>query len=530
MKLIKYIGTISLCATLFGCSDFLEEYSQDTYYVTSYEDLDELLIGDCYCPVHECNDYANSSNIGNFIHLLGDELQEQNGWYTVDYDSKQHTFGYFTWQERVGTKETYSGYYSESGTWTELYRLINVANNILASALDVPQETQTEIDGVKRVEGEAHFLRAAYYFFLVNLYGKPYTPSTASTDLGVPIKIEDKVNDIKYQRNTVQEVYDQILADLKEAEADLKDLPERSSIYRAGITAVNLLSSRVYLYMQNWEAAATYADKVIAGHGKLCNLSTNSDPFLSKSQVENIFSMGGNDVPCIMCNNYQSLSVSQDLYTLYDENDLRRTQWWWSYEDFVGYTKVKPVKSNWGGDDIEDADYYFYNYEWTYSGRKVEISDKFLYRSAEAYLNKAEAEAYLSKESEARAAVNTLRQNRYAEDADYEIKSSGDELIREIRNERFRELALEGHRWFDLRRYGVCSVCPESKRITHRYTYYKERGSEEMTECHIFVLEPNDPGYTLPIPYSVLEFNTGMENNERVERQYTVEPVNNYIY
>jgi hypothetical protein len=51
-----------------------------------------------------------------------------------------------------------------------------------------------------------------------------------------------------------------------------------------------------------------------------------------------------------------------------------------------------------------------------------------------------------------------------------------------------------------------------------------------MTECHVFVLEPNDPGYTLPIPYSVLEFNTGMENNERVERQYTVEPVNNYIY
>ena len=48
MRYLVYIGTVTIFVLLASCSDFLKEYSQDTYYVTSYEDLDELLVGDCY--------------------------------------------------------------------------------------------------------------------------------------------------------------------------------------------------------------------------------------------------------------------------------------------------------------------------------------------------------------------------------------------------------------------------------------------------------------------------------------------------
>ena len=63
MKALKYIGLGGLLVLLtIGCSDFLKEYSQDTYYVSSYEDLDELLAGDGYLPVNGCG-----SNMGRWF-------------------------------------------------------------------------------------------------------------------------------------------------------------------------------------------------------------------------------------------------------------------------------------------------------------------------------------------------------------------------------------------------------------------------------------------------------------------------------
>ena len=61
---------------------------------------------------------------------------------------------------------------------------------------------------------------------------------------------------------------------------------------------------------------------------------------------------------------------------------------------------------------------------------------------------------------------------------------------------------------------------PESKELTHKYTYYADKTT--MEEAHLFVLKANDPAYTLPIPQEVLDFNTGMPNNERPVREFSV--------
>ncbi len=523
MKFLNYIYIIACLLIGFACSDFLEEYSQDTYYVSSYRDLDELLIGDCYCPVQSTSPISGASNLGAFIHFLGDEMEEQNGYFSTDFDNKEKIFGYYTWQQRVGTKDSYTGFFSENVTWTESYRLINVANNIISSVKKVPQNSLDEKTGAIRVNGEAHFLRGAYYFWLVNLYGKPYNPQTSSSDLGVPIKIENKVNDKVYQRNTVQEVYAQVLSDLQQAERNLSQTGKAKSIYRADSTAVHLLMSRVYLYMQNWKMAIRYADKVLKVRPDLIDLNHLTGAPLTKNSVENIFSMGGNDIPCFLCNNFQSFRVSKELYGTYDADDLRKEKFWWTYEDFVGYTKVSEgTMSTYTRDN---AGYYYYQYNIGLQGYKSTISDKFLFRSSEAYLNKAEAAVYLGNEDDARSALNTLRRNRYKDGVSYEVNTTGTDLIKAIREERRKELALEGHRWFDLRRYSSCEKYPESKRIVHNYTYYEGRGSNTMKERHQFILEENDLAYTLPIPQSILNFNTGMKNNERPERNYTIIPI-----
>ena len=58
------------------------------------------------------------------------------------------------------------------------------------------------------------------------------------------------------------------------------------------------------------------------------------------------------------------------------------------------------------------------------------------------------------------------------------ITESGESLVTLIRAERQRELCLEGHRRFDLRRYTVCEKCPSSKTITHYYASITRDGPE----------------------------------------------------
>lgn len=529
MKYTKHLSIMAL--VLFtGCSSFLEEYSQETDYVNSWKDLDETLLGDCYMPIQQSYNIAGTADYEYFIHFMGDELEEciqGENEFSLAYDGKERVFGCFTWQQRVGQNDTYTGFNKENEGWTEIYRLINVANNIIYAAKSVPQKTEAEKNGVLKVNGEAHFLRAAYYFWLVNLYGSPYIPSTAKDELGVPLKLSEKVEDKIFQRNTVQEVYDQILEDLNQAEQDLSQIIAPTSIYRANATTVQFLLSRVYLYMQNWEKAAEYADKVIKTHPDILPLSKSlSSGFLSKSSVETIFSMGGNSLPCMTSYQYKGFTISKSLYQAYSDDDLRKTKYWWSSGDFIGYAKVPPLNNSNQEADPESSKYYYNMYTIGWENQSAEVSDKFLYRSAEAYLIKAEAEAYLGNDGKARAALNELLKNRYKTGTSDETTSSNKELVETIRNERRKELALEGARWFDLRRYNVCEKYPESHQIVHNYYYYESRNSTNKTEYHTFVLEPNDKAYTLPIPQEVLDFNTGMINNERPFRNYTVTKIN----
>ena len=185
----KYMCAAALLLSVTGCGDFLKEYSQDTDYVDSWEDLNELLIGNCYLPQYQSNTLAQASDNQFFLHFLGDELDENlstNDDNLMEYDGKERVFGYFTWQARSGQNDSYTGYNTENGNWTQMYKLINVANNIIYSVTKLKQNDNAAQLGKIKVDGEAHFLRAYYYFFLANLYGKAYDPATASSDLAVP--------------------------------------------------------------------------------------------------------------------------------------------------------------------------------------------------------------------------------------------------------------------------------------------------------------------------------------------------------
>lgn len=510
---MKNIIILLICTASFICSscgDFLEEYSQDMIIAKQVSDLDEVLLGSVYLPSSEISYGMTSSGCGSFLNLLTDDIGTAYGKKIYAINTYNYVitnmFGYYAWQFDVRTNFEGTGKIDDASTWNSLYYRINIANIILSEIEDLPRNTPQEQKDYKRILGETHFLRAQFYFFLANLYGKPYNPKTCQTDLCVPLKLtayveHDKNKDTQFERATVAQVYEQIVADLLLARSELTESPQNPQhlLHRASTEAVELLLSRVYLYMQDWKNAGTMADNVTRSENFMLSATSNIIPnveWLTSDNVEVIFSQGPNYCTPDACLSGASggLCVTSELYDMFDDDDVRKGNFFSinSSTDSIGLAfKYKP------GVYISH------------------ISDIFMMRMSEAYLNKAEALAMQNLDGDACKALNTLRKNRIN---NYTDKSyAGEELVRQIRDERRKELCFEGHRWFDLRRYSVNEIYPYSRTIIHKINIYSDDGNWGGSKY--YRLKENDLAYTFALPASVREFDKiPMVDNEREPR------------
>ncbi|GAB2550313.1 RagB/SusD family nutrient uptake outer membrane protein [Rufibacter soli] len=143
-----------------------------------------------------------------------------------------------------------------AATWMDSYRVINIANSVLANIGKVDQAKRN------RVEGEAKFLRGAMYFELVKLFGKAWVDGNPASNPGVPLVLQPTslINEASYvKRNTVAEVYTQVVKDLTEAE---NLLPGTNGFFATKWAAAGMLS-RVYLQQEKFLEAGQAADRVI---------------------------------------------------------------------------------------------------------------------------------------------------------------------------------------------------------------------------------------------------------------------------
>ncbi len=502
---MKHILIIGIFALLFcACDNFLKEYSQGLAKVENISDLDELLAGDAYYQAaylrYSYGVYIEgASEFNHFVHFMSDELKQNDRTNRGDVNSH---YGYFTWQRQVGINDKETDIGREDGSWNQAYDYINVVNMILAELDDIDVNHEKEEKDKVRIEGEACFLRALYYFSLVNLYAPPYAPATAATTSGVPLKLTSYIEDKEYVCASVAEVYTQILKDLEQA-ANCLEHSERKSLYRADINAVNLLLSRVCLYMQDYKNARKYAQLVIDRKPELCDLNVNAGivNVVNEQNPEVIFSMGGDLLTAYMRGYYDDedrypFYVSDELADAFLDNDLRKSTY--IRETDYGYCYQKIY---WGQE---------------YAGNACKVSDNYLFRTAEAYLNLAEAAAFDDDETEARRVLGQLQAKRFHSAPT--ISESGEALILLIQQERQRELCLEGHRWYDMRRYTVLSKGKWNQTVRHVYTQFSNDYTPKPIRTRLFELVPDDRAFTLAFPKEVLEYQNTLGINNRPPR------------
>ncbi|MDF2516330.1 MAG: hypothetical protein K0R59_1626 [Sphingobacterium sp.] len=459
------MGLMTLASS---CSKFLEETSQSELVPRSVESLNEYLLGEGY-PRYD-------ASIDGIAQFLDDDV--------VMFQPPTGTgfrYNTYTWQAKE------DGLGVGQAPWEKIYLAIQTCNTVLDYLPKVSGEQKMK----DYVAGQALLLRAYYYSILVNFFGLPYNDpkSDPKTNLAVPLLTNGGVELTRKPRNTVAEVYAQIEKDMLEGIRLIDQSGQIHNNYRIGSEAGHLLASRVYLYMENWDEVIKHTDFLLDKSYKLVDLRTwgPADPKIKRitdaTGSETIWAFGTANDSRFSGEERNWFGVAMDVVKSYVSGDLRNG----IYVADRQCIKVPKVTDPVGP-----------------------INGK-AFRLSEAYLNRAEALAYRYKQGNAAAGqqsvdlLNQLREKRFSSESyrAWTLPSNSDELLEGIRAERRRELLKEeNHRWFDLRRYGMPS-------IEHVYL-------SSSTQSERYVLEKQDPAYTLPIPKDALALNPKLIQNTLV--------------
>ena len=195
-------------------------------------------------------------------------------------------------------------------------------------------EFEADVEGVKfRLLGEVKALRAMSYWYLVNTYGEPYRDSEqAKTAMGVPVNKETSIKDKLYTRTPLQEVYDLIENDLKDALENMEKGERKNSIFRPNKDVVRLFLSRIYLEEKRYDEVIKVCDealketnRTLISLNEMLGYSSDSKPMLNKNNSSIIFSWLNKDGHPTSSSNTSkgTYCPSENLIALFASNDVR---------------------------------------------------------------------------------------------------------------------------------------------------------------------------------------------------------------
>ena len=354
-----------------------------------------------------------------------------------------------------------------TGIWAGHYGAIK-NYNIAIEQCDLVEDEALKADA-NVLKGIALFCRASSYLTLARHFSADYEPATAATELAVPlILVYDQLE--KPVRATLQEVYDQIIADLDEAEALLSEAGtinlNGTAVNLAGapkslaptVDAVKALKARYFLDVHEYELAAESAMDVIdseAGYALSSSLEEMNKEFMTDEGNESIIRLYATKsegaVGCTIYTSVQSTDAegkffqpmfipSQTLVNAYENSDLRKQVWFpvdmypvkvqgTLYNGITMFTKYI------GNPTLQQGN----NEDGAHFCKPLMI--------AEMYLIAAEAYAQSGNEGDAAAIIGELRAARKAGDM------TGD-VMDVIKGEWLRETVGDGQRINCIKRWG----------------------------------------------------------------------------
>ncbi|MDJ1491294.1 RagB/SusD family nutrient uptake outer membrane protein [Cytophagaceae bacterium DM2B3-1] len=419
-RLSKYFAILfTLC--LFSCTkDFLEpELTKDKDVATNVNTIDDLrgIMAGAYNRMNESDYYGRD-------YIVFAEVRSDNAF-------SSGSSGRFVSPAQfvMTSNDAYS-----TDTWSRIYSVIVNANIVIQSEI-----TGNDTPEVQYVKGQAYAVRALAHMDLLRLFGQQYV--TGGT-LGVPIITAYNDGNIYPKRATIEEVWNQVGADFAKAIEIMDPSLDGTSPTQITTWAVYALQSRYYLYIKDYAKAAVAAKKVIdSGNFSVLSKSEYTGYWNNPGEGHSLFELAytnsdnlgnGSLFYIYQATNYGDIQVTKDLYNSYDNADVRKK--------------------------LYSADESVYRMIGKYPEYTSSIK---VIRYEEVILNYAEALYHLESTEDAADYLNLIAENR--SNYSYETVSLDD-----ILEERRKELAMEGHRSYDLLRNGLSIPYVDSRQTFNK--------------------------------------------------------------
>lgn len=485
---------------IYSCNDALdikqagEAYDEQAFNTAA--DLEKFLVGSVYTS-------ADIMNQIKFTSLFTDELKIG----PANAGQDQSTFRYL-----ITPNDPFV-----EGIWSGQYLLINRVNQLIEkSALITPGSA--DLASYNNTLAEARILRAYAYLNLMTYYSTNMKDNSA---LGVILADKIYPFNTKLPRVTNGEIWNFVEADLAFADTNLNPPSGHPASYYVSKNFVNALRARMYLYRGNYTLAKQYALAVLNTSGLTLTVATpvnNTTPSYTNTAFygqttttspyrqmlfdnivgENIFKLSrpsvggsGGNIANLWTTNTTQLSGSPwwitglNLYSTYlnTTNDIRR----WAYTD---PTSV-PASNTY----IIDK----------YPGKNNTPlkNDIKVIRLSEIYFILAECAVEENDFATAANYIRTVRTARRWDNVQATLPTYTTKALayQDILRERRVELALEGHRFIDLKRLGATAGVSISR-----------NAADDVINTPL-TLSITDYRWTLPIPVSELNGNPGIQQN-----------------
>lgn len=378
--------------------------------------------------------------------------------------------------EMVNIYKRYTtGYFTDNESYEQAYICILRSNLVLENISQVSGMTDSD---AKRMTAEAKFLRAISHFAVVRLFAQPYGYTANNDHAGVIIKTNSKVELLP--RNTVSEVYQQVITDLTDAEAALPS--SNSSFVYATSWAAKAALAQVYFQMHDYDKAYTKASEVI--NSKVFTFITDFTKYEANS-TEDIFKLVSNntsgkkvggDFGAYRCDgtNIPNIRIAPDVYkniVKANAGDKRADSWYKVFypgadNEYIGLTKFNS-----------------------------EFPTVPVFRLTEQKLLRAEAALLKASPDKATAIqdVNDIRTRAFGNTSkNLQTTAAADVILSAVRTERRLELMGEGYQLHDLKRRGSAGESILIRGVDWNYVgLVIQFGASEANELFKANPEPN---------------------------------------
>ena len=437
--ILKSLGTLLIAGALTGCGDkFLNTEMSNGVDVntalTSVANIGNALNGTYY----RFFQYYFAGNYATVIGDLASDIVYWNG-----QTGHQDDIYQFTYQD-TGNSSQY--------IWEYGYKVVDHSSRVIQGAKNL----QDEVAGEEEMElniytAEAYALRAYASFVMVNVFGHQvkvngtdYSSQPGIVVVDTPVEAFSHV-----ERSTVGESYAAILSDLDKAIALFEANGDRGSMFYFNLAATYGLAARVNLYLENFDKAKEYAQKAIDESG-ITTLTYTSEGYRAlynygASNTESMFALAITTSDNWSANSCGTLFSTYDysptpwLLSILAPNDVRNSI-------MIFAADSTPMVPEFGGGKFA-----------CFGMGNPAYATNYLINAPEMFLIKAESDLRSATPDieAAKQSLLVVAKRNLDISAVEDLPASKDELLSFLRDESARELFQEGHRLFDIRRWGV---------------------------------------------------------------------------